>query len=299
MKLIPHLTAVALALAASGCTRIGFTLANMPGYFTTTEVTRDVPFGSAARQKLDIYSPAEHSDTPRDVVVFFYGGRWETGTRQDYRFVGEAFAKRGFITIIPDYAKYPDVKFPVFVEDGAKALAWVFDNASKLGGNPARIHVAGHSAGAHIGALLSVDPHYLQALGKDRAAVIHDFTGLAGPYSFVPDAPDLIDMFGPPANYPLMQATTFVDGTQPPMLLLWGADDTDVKRSNLDKMIGAIHAKGGCLTTKIYPKTTHVGIAAGLTWMNPDHISVLQDMSAYFNAHPLPGKCPTLDEPQG
>jgi len=281
MKRIASFAALLPSLIEAWCMRIAFILANMPGYFRSSQVAHDIEYGPAALEKLDIYSPRE-ADTSRDVIVFFYGGRWKVGAKADYRFVGETFAKRGFVTVIPDYQKFPEVKFPVFVEDGARALAWVHDNISKFGGNPARIHVAGHSAGAHIGALLATDAHYLKAFGKDVSSVIHDFTGLAGPYSFTPDEPDLEAIFAPANNYPLMQATTFIDGTQPQMLLLWGADDKDVHRSNLDKMIRAIHDKGGRVTTKIYPKTDHTGIVAGLTWMNPDHVSVLQDMTDYF-----------------
>jgi acetyl esterase/lipase len=283
MKRITSFTTVLFSVIEGWGMRIAFTLANMPGYFRSSQAARDIAYGSTALEKLDIYSPPRQAAPLRDVVVFFYGGRWEIGAKADYRFVGDAFAKRGFVTVIPDYKKFPEVKFPVFVEDGARALAWVYDNISKFGGNPARIHVAGHSAGAHIGALLTTDPQYLTALGKDRSSVILDFTGLAGPYSFIPDEPDLEAIFAPPSNYSFVQATTFVDGTQPPMLLLWGADDKDVHRSNLDKMIRAIHDKGGSVIYKIYPKTDHAGIVAGLTWMNPDHISVLHDMAAYFS----------------
>ena len=156
-----------------------------------------------------------------DVVVFFYGGRWTYGAKEDYRFVAATFVKEGFVVVIPDYRKYPQVRFPVFVEDGAKALAWVSDHIVEWHGNPARIHVVGHSAGAHIGTLLTADARYLAEEGKDRSLTIHDFAGLAGPYAFTPDEPDLEDMFGPPQNYPIMQVTTFIDDTTTDTAALW------------------------------------------------------------------------------
>ena len=294
MRTIRVIVALLAFASLTACARVSFAIANLPAYFGTTRVFHDVRFGAGREQKLDIYVPSGTNRTRYDVVVFLYGGRWTSGSKDDYRFVGDAFAKRGFVTVIPDYSKYPAVKFPVFVQDGAGALAWVADNIEKFGGDRTRIHLAGHSSGAHIGGLLNADARYLAAFGKSRSAVIHDFTGLAGPYSFEPDEPDLEDMFGPPANYPQMQATTFIDGKQPPMLLMWGADDKDVGRINLTRMVQSIAAKGGCLETKIYPATDHVGIVAGLSWINPARISVLQDMTSYFDSHPAQGECPAL-----
>ena len=292
MPPVRSVVALGLLLLSSACARLSFTAVNLPVHFDDTTVVHDIAYGPGFDQKLDIYIPPAAGDQPRDVVVFFYGGRWETGTKEDYRFVGSALAQRGFVVVIPDYAKYPAVKFPVFVQDGAKALSWVADNIGTYHGDAARIHVAGHSSGAHIGAMLTVNAAYLQAEGKDRSKVIHDFTGLSGPYSFEPDEKDLIDMFGPPSNYPQMQADTFVDGKQPPMYLLWGADDTIVGLINMDKMIGAVAVHGGCMKTRIYPDTDHIGIVAGLTWVNPDKIPVLDDMVQYFNQHPAAGACP-------
>ena len=108
-----------------------------------------------------------------------------------------------------------------------------------------------HSAEIHIGALLTADPHYLADEGMDRSITIHDFSGLAGPYAFTPDEPDLEDMFGPPKNYPNMQVTTFIDGTQPPMLLLYGDRDTAVKYANLERLEQPIKQRGGCVRSRI------------------------------------------------
>ena len=123
-------------------------------------------------------------------------------------------------------------------------------------------------AGAHIGALLTANPAYLAHEGKDRNAVIRGFAGLAGPYAFTPDEPDLIDIFGPPERYPAMQVTTFIDGTQPPMLLLYGDADTTVRRYNLDRLEAKIQEKGGAVNNIIYPGTDHLRIVGALGWLN-------------------------------
>jgi acetyl esterase/lipase len=273
-----------LLLSGTGCTQLAFMAANLPTRFGGMTVVHDQPYGADASQKLDIYVPAHAPDERLDVVVFFYGGRWTSGAKADYRFVAAAFADRHFITVIPDYRKYPQVRFPVFVEDGAKALAWVSDNIAAHNGNPARIHVAGHSAGAHIGALLAADAHYLAAEGKSRSAVIHDFAGLAGPYAFTPDEPDLEDMFGPPANYPKMQVPTFIDGAQPPLLLLHGATDVTVKAINAERVAARAKTAGGCVRTMSYPGVDHIGIISALSWFNPKHVPVADDVARFFRS---------------
>lgn len=266
----------------SACTQTAFVAANLPTHFDATVVVQDRAYGPDPAQKLDLYIPANNTKKPFEVVVFFYGGRWTYGAKEDYRFVGSTFANRGFLAVIPDYRKYPQVRFPAFMEDGAKALSWVYDHIAELHGNPTRIHVMGHSAGAHIGALVTADLRYLADEGKDRSIVIHDFAGLAGPYAFTPDEPDLEDMFGPPQNYPNMQITTFIDGTQPPMLLLYGDADDAVKYANLEKLEQRIMQRGGCVRSQIYSGANHTDLVGALTWWNLKALPVVDDIIRFF-----------------
>ncbi len=269
-------------VAALDVRTLGPALLNFPTVFSRTGLVRNIAYGPEPWRRLDIYLPAGHAAQKLPVIVFFYGGRWTSGQKEIYRFAGDAFARRGFIVAIPDYAKYPAVRFPGFVEDGAKALAWVSDHILEYGGDPARIFVAGHSAGAHTGAVLAANPAYLAHEGKDRSAVIRGFAGLAGPYAFTPDEPDLMDIFGPPERYPAMQVTTFIDGTQPPMLLLYGDSDTTVKRFNLDRLEARIHEKGGAVKSVIYPGTDHLWIVGALGWVGFRGPPVADDVAAYF-----------------
>ncbi len=261
---------------------ISFGVVNLAPAFSRTSILRDLSYDTGPWQKLDIYVPSEAKKRNLPVVIFFYGGRWTTGSKDSYRFVGDAFARSEYIAVIPDYSKYPQVRFPAFVEDGAKALAWVYDHIAEYGGAPDRIFIAGHSAGAHIGALLAIDPSYLARLGKDRNTVVRGFAGLAGPYAFTPNEPDLEDMFGPPERYPAMQATTFIDGNQPPMLLLYGAADTVVKRYNLDRLESRIRKKGGMGKSIVYSGVDHIWILGALSWLNFRGPPVLDDMLEFF-----------------
>ena len=99
------------------------------------------------------------------MIVFFYGGGWVSGSRQEYGFAARAYAARGFLVVVPDYRLVPTVRFPAFVEDGALAMRWARDNVARYGGDPGRITIAGHSAGAYIGAMLGLDRRYLAAAG--------------------------------------------------------------------------------------------------------------------------------------
>ena len=288
MRFISASLAVIAALYATGCMRAGLFALNAPGY--DGQVISDVAYGPDKDQKLDIYLPLNANQSKHDVVVFFYGGRWKSGAKADYKFVGTTLAKAGYIAVIPDYKKYPQVRFPVFVQDGAKALSWVYDHIAHYNGDTHYIHVAGHSAGAHIASLLVTDEKYLKAEGKSRSNVIRSFVGLAGPYSFTPDEDDLKDMFGPPQNYPRMQATTFVDGSEPPMLLLYGDQDDSVKRYNLDRLQAAVAKKKGCVKTIIYPDIGHIDLVLTLSWYGKNKAPVLQDMMDSFKATHS-GKC--------
>ncbi|WP_432698358.1 alpha/beta hydrolase [Marinobacterium sp. YM272] len=267
-----------------GCTQAGLQLANLPARLSDTQTFKAIAYGGGDAHKLDIYVPELEADRALPVLLFFYGGRWTDGSRQMYPFIGETFASKGYVTVIADYSKYPKVRFPAFVEDGAAALAWVYRHIEDYGGDRQRIYLSGHSSGAHIGALLAADERYTRAAGIDNG-VIRAFAGLAGPYDFEPDAADLKDMFGPPENYPQMQVTTFIDGDEPPMLLLWGDSDTTVWRRNLDLLAQQIRERGGRVETQIYPGMDHVGIVASLTWFYQNRRSVLEDMLAFFNRH--------------
>ncbi len=279
-----QLAFLSLPLLTSACNQAAFTAANLPTHFDDMVVVPDRAYGSEPLQTLDIYIPAGAKDRQLEVIVFFYGGRWTYGAKEDYRFVGAAFTDKDFVVVVPDYRKYPQVRFPVFVEDGAKALAWVSEHITAFQGNPERIHVAGHSAGAHIGALLAADAQYLANEGKERTRVIQDFVGLAGPYAFTPDEPDLEEMFGPPMNYPNMRVTTFIDGKQPPMLLLHGDADTRVKDTNLEKLEKSIKQQGGCVQTKIYHDVSHAGLLGALSWFYPRGIAVADDILKFFHS---------------
>lgn len=259
-------------------------------------------YGQHSRQGVDIYSPRNAKDAP--VVVFFYGGRWEKGKKADYRFVGEALASHGYVAMIPDYRVYPELKFPTFVEDGAQAVRWAREHAHEYGGNPGRLFVMGHSAGAHIAAMLALDGEFLARVGGSREW-LSGMIGLAGAYDFLPFTDDDIKaIFGPPERYAQTQPINFVDGHNPPILLLHGKTDTTVYPKNSINLAARIKEKGGQVTTIIYPVMSHVRIVACMAAPIRFTGHTLDDVSAFINEHvgqpvPIAAQVPinTRDKP--
>ena len=175
---------------------------------------RDIAYGPLPRQKLDVYTPARGA-TAAPVLVFFYGGSWNSGRRQDYAFAGRALAARGFVTIVPDYRLYPEVRYPAFLQDGAAAIRWAQDHASEYGGDPKRIVLAGHSAGAYNAVMLGMDSEFVTAAGVDPTA-IKAVAGLSGPYYFLPlDDPSTIATFGEYPDLPATQPAKYVTAASP------------------------------------------------------------------------------------
>jgi acetyl esterase/lipase len=268
-------------LSVAACTSIGTSLANLPVSYGTDRIRTDVAYGGKSWQKLDLYFPRDAGKAKLPIIVFFYGGRWTVGEKEIYPFVADAFTRKGYIVAIPDYAKFPLVKFPAFIEDAAAAIAWLHNNADTLRIDRDRLFVMGHSAGAHIGALVSTDSRYLKTQGGKRSWIA-GFAGLAGPYAFTPDEPDLIEMFGPPEHYPLMQVPSFIDGRQPPMLLLHGGRDDVVGQFNMEKVKEAVEDKGGVVETHLYPDLDHIDIVAAFSWIYSDKASVAGDIDRFF-----------------
>lgn len=272
---------VVLSILLSGCARVGLFVANVPASFNQSEKFQDIVYDAETQQKLDIYVP-ENAKEPAPVLVFLYGGRWTDGHKELYRFVADAFTKEGYVVVIPDYRKYPTVKFPAFAEDTAAAVAWVYNNADQYNIDKDRLFVAGHSSGAHLGALVATDPRYLKAYDLNRD-IIKAFAGLSGPYAFVPEADDLKDMFGPPDRYPLMRASNYIDGKQPPMLLIHGLDDTIVVLENATKLQKAIEDKGGIVKLVTYDHLDHVETVGSLMWFWRYKSNTQKEMMDFFS----------------
>ncbi|MDR3388115.1 MAG: alpha/beta hydrolase [Rudaea sp.] len=267
----------------AGCQGLLFGTLGVAGRTQGIEVRRGVIFDPIHKLALDVYRPTGAIDAP--VVVFFYGGSWKEGTRAWYRFVGESLAKRGLVVVIPDYRKYPEVRFPAFVEDAANAVRFAHDHAADYGGDAQAFFVMGHSAGAYIGAMLATDARYLDAVGM-KPRDLSGFIGLAGPYDFAPITdPAIRPIFGASVEeQQAAQPVNHVGGDEPPMLLLHGRADNTVWPTNSEALARRLRDAGEPVELKFYPGIGHARILLSLSPLLSGWSSALDDSLRFIDA---------------
>jgi acetyl esterase/lipase len=124
---------------------------------------RDISYASRPRCKLDVYTPNRVSRST--VIIFFYGGRWQSGQKNWYRILASTFTSGGYLFVIPDYRLSPEAKFPEFLTDATDAWRWTKHNIGQFGGDQQNIFVMGHSAGAYIATMIALDPQWLAKIG--------------------------------------------------------------------------------------------------------------------------------------
>ena len=292
MHLLKHLALVALillltlgGLTACAPIRALNLLSNATASF---DVTNGVAYGTLPRQRLDIYTPTSAAPTGGwPMVVFFYGGSWNSGERAEYEFVGTALASRGILTLVADYRLFPQVRYPDFLTDCAAALAWGLNDAARLGANPKRIFVMGHSAGGYNAAMLALDRRWLAARGHDPKELA-GWIGLAGAYDFFPSQdPELQAVFHDP-HYPAGgQPIDHASAAAPRSFLGTGVNDKVVSPSRSTESLAAkLQAAGVPVTLKLYPHASHATLLGAfgwpLRWVGP----VLDDVSGFVVATP-------------
>jgi len=275
-SLVAGIAALA-CLCASGCSGIGFKVANLG---VDPRAIASVAYDADHALALDVHRP-RNAGGRAPVVVFFYGGSWRNGRREDYRFVGRTLARAGYVAVVPDYRKAPQVAFPAFMDDAARAVAWTRLHAAEYGGDPSRLYLMGHSSGAHMAALLGTDGRFLRAVGmqpRELAGVI----GLSGPYDFLPiEDPAIRQVFGPEPEWPLSQPVGFVDGDEPPFLLLQGTADTLVRPRNAPSLAAKLRAAGEPVELRMLDGAGHAGVLVALL---RESSPVRREVTAFIDA---------------
>jgi len=266
---------VAVAVMLSGCTLPALNLVTPDNGY---ELTPDVAYGEHERQRMDVYQPTEPlAGAP--TVVFFYGGSWQWGYKEGYRFVAQALAEEGYRVVVPDYRLSPEVMFPAFIEDGASAIARTIElNLADTG-----LVLMGHSAGAHTAAMLALDERYLAGAGVDRSRVLA-WIGLSGPYDFLPlQAQEFIDVFGAADGIPETQPVNFVSEDDPPALLICGEDDSKVARRNIESLSESLRSADVPVQVRIYPKANHYDPLGAFSVRFRDLSPGFSDVMTYLN----------------
>ncbi len=250
-------------------------------------VSKNILYGDEPSQDLDMYYPkplAKAMKSERAItdtypmIVFVYGGSWESGTKEEYAFVGQSLAQAGYITAVINYRKAPEHVYPDFVEDTAKAIAWSFDNAASFHADPKRIAVVGHSAGAFNAIAAVSDEDFLAPYGikpDDIKAVV----GIAGPYSYDFRKFDSASAFPANATPNEVMPDNHIKGEQPPYLLLTAENDKLVYDTNTIKMTKALKDYGATVENGVIEGASHAtsigAMAPPLRWLNDVRAQVL------------------------
>lgn len=277
------LLALCAAVLLSGCDTLSFAVANLPPRLSQVTRLADIRYADGPRGLLDIYLPPGGSAAVagRPVLVFFYGGGWTSGSRQQYRFAATALAQLGYVTVVPDYRLYPAVRFPAFVEDGARAVAWVQQHIAGYGGDAQRLVLMGHSAGAYAADMLTVEPGYLRQAGGDPSRIA-GLVSLSGPHNLTPNTAVLHSIFSAPHVPAEWRATERVQGRGPPTLLLHGGEDTLVGSADSALFADLLRARGTEVTLRIYPRCNHSCPVAALSLPARRLAPTLADVAAFL-----------------
>lgn len=273
------------ALLGAACSPVNVLNSLIPsqGY----AVKRDIAYGELQRQQLDIYTPtaANINKQALPVIVFFYGGSWDSGEKEDYLFAAEAFTSQGYLVVIPNYRVYPEVKFPQLMQDPASAAKWVKTHIAEYGGDAEQIFMVGHSAGAHLLAMLALNPAYLAEVSLTPQS-FNGYVGLAGPYDFLPlKSARLKDIFGSEETQRASQPIHYVRGDNPPLLLAVGLKDGTVWPRNTFHLAQAIRAQHGQVDVIEFPKYGHVDMVAKLAKPLRGNSELLNAIVQFLNAN--------------
>ncbi len=275
---------VLLGLTISACTTMGLKVVNTPTYLGNKHsLQKNLRYGGAKHQKLDLYVPDEENENNETLIVFLYGGGWTGGAKGQYDFAADAFTSKGYMVAIPDYIKYPAGRFPTFVEDVALVIAWLKENINSYGKIDDFV-LMGHSAGAHIGGLLITDKRYLAAHDL-QPQLFSRFVGMAGPYGFTPRKRKYQKIFNEMDNYAPMQPLHFVTGDEPKMLLLHGKDDSTVELKNTRLFAAKVNGMGGSAVAKYYEGLGHIGTVLALSRIYAVNNTTKNDILQFLQEH--------------
>lgn len=284
LRCLAHLGLEALR---RGCSPLGALNALVPAH--THRRIDGLAYGEHARQAVDLYLPLGEAPRPGwPVLLFFYGGSWQSGERAEYRFLGEALAARGILTAVADYRLYPEVRYHEFLEDSAAALAWLRNEAPRHGGDPGRLFVSGHSAGAFNAAMLALDPRWLASHGLVPATAIAGWVGIAGPYDFRPLMDRaLMAIFNPPEapettpNH--TQPIVYANADAPPALLLAAREDhivyPGVNTGGLAQRLRTLQVP---VTERYYARANHYTVVGAFGRPLRPLAPVLDDVCAFL-----------------
>ena len=273
----------AILLVLPACTTLGLLALNTGASLAPVDRQVNLHYALGRAGSVDVYRPKTTVPGPGlPMVVFFHGGGWDDGDKDQYRFVGAALAETGLVAVLPNYHLYPHARRADFMVDAARSLAWARAHAAEWGADPTRVFVMGHSAGAHIALLLALDERYLNSVGG-TSRWLRGVIGLSGPYDFLPFTEKYLeDVFGPPAAFPDSQPIHFVRAGAPPVFLAHGLKDRRVRVANTERLAAALRALGNAVETRYYASADHAQVIVAFSPVAPHRLPVLSDVRAFI-----------------
>lgn len=265
---------------------LNFLNSHTPGDSNAEQVGDGIAYGTDPAQKLDVWAPKDRKPGQTyPVLVFYYGGGWVKGSRGEYGFAGRAYAAQGFVVVVPDYRLVPNVHYPVFVQDSALAVKWTRDHVAAFGGDPRRIAVGGHSAGAYNAAMLALDPHWLRDVGVDPK-IVRAGALLAGPYDFYPfDKKRSIDAMSQWPRPLETQPIRFAAKDSPPLWLAAGTADDVVRPYNSERLAAKLKRLGATVELRLYPGKSHNDLIMGISKPLRSRAATLPESVEFLRAH--------------
>jgi acetyl esterase/lipase len=257
-----------LAQLAAACTPLGALNALAPKEKNSRLLKANVAYGADRRQAYDVYAPVNEADTgsgAAPMLVFFYGGGWDSGSKDLYTWAGRALSSLGYVVVVPDYRLVPQVRFPDFLEDSEAAVRHAMANSGDFGADPQRLGLMGHSAGAYNAIMLTLAPNYLN-LPANGPGAVRAVVGIAGPYDFYPyDVPSTINAFGQWPKPEQTQPVNHARRTGAKFQLIYSRGDKVVGIHNARNLAAKLKAAGDEVDLVKYDKPSHPDMVAALS----------------------------------
>lgn len=222
---------------------------------------------------LDIYMPEAADGVP--VIVYFHGGALRMGSKEDGRIVASRLVRAGIGVVSASYRLSPSVRHPAHVRDAAAATAWVIKNIRRYGGDPDRVYLSGHSAGAYLATLLALDPSHLRAYGLDAKAIRGTIP--ISPFLYVEETAAVRpkDVWGVhPVDWMAASVTPHIASGKAPMLLIYADGDEDWRKRQNQSFATAMRAQGNDARVVEVPGRDHMSLISGIN-RDDDKIAAL------------------------
>ncbi len=268
-----------IGAALAACNTLSIFNAVTPKDRNVRRIARDVAYADRPRRSYDVYAPT-NAQAPLPLLVYFYGGGWDSGSKDDYVWMAHALASMGYVVAVPDYRVVPQVHYPDFLKDCAAAVKHVVAHAADYGADAGRLALMGQSAGAYNAVMLALDPQYL---GDTKVAAV---VGVSGPYDFYPfDVAASKNAFGqwprPEETQPINRARKL----DTHFLLLQSRADTVVGTHNAVNLDKKLRAAGTEVTLKLYDRLSHQDTAAVFSVPFRGKGSLRADVQAFLKAN--------------